>query len=723
MPSATDTLLPRTVAVVVFLALASITVWKGVLPALKDTRGDFANYFTAARLVAEHRPLATAYRDFAWFQKQIDRTGITGQLGGFIPHPPPNALIMLPLTSLDPLTAKRIWIVFNIALSILVVLLVAKITMLHWLTVGIILLSTGIGLINNFVFGQMYMLVLATIVGGVFLFQRGHPVLGGILLGLMIPVKYVGGFFLMYYVWKREWRFVLGAVASTIAMTAAIALLQGTEIFRVFLAEVLPRHLKGEIQEPFAIQFQSWNSMLRRLFVASPSLNPYPPMESPFLFSFVKQLIVWSFVASFIGIYRGTKFDSSSHQRLFEIGLIPLAVLLISPGSATYHFLLLSVSIVCFAKVLLDLGRPRHAMFLAFMFLLINLPHYLQARHVATGWLTPLGYPRLWLLVGLFLLVGAFFHRAARWRWKFTSAVTYAIPVLVLAGIMTALDVRSGAAREDDGAEWVPLHEAEFDPHLGLLVKSPDKGNSRIVFTYGKLLDENYAIFSIAHGRVEGQWTPDVSWNFYEPDLAANDRDLLLETIRNGRAEIWISRGRGEMPEFLLEGENPSWAAVGGRFVFLRDGRVGLASAYEPGSEPTWIDFPGSAYDVACSPVDKRIALCAQRAVNSFVLALVNPETGDHEILLQSEEPMERPAWSPDGSAVLFSWNRDGNRDIWGMMILSRALVRITRDPAIDTSPVWDWANRRVLFISDRGRGIEIGTMFSVRLPGEIVHQ
>jgi len=714
-----DNPLLRIGAWLIFTSFVAIVLWKGVLPSLQNARGDFANYYTAARLVAENKPLATAYRDFVWFQKQIDRYGITHQLGGFIPHPPPTALIMLPLTPFEPLPAKRLWIGFNVALAVLAVILTAKITTLHWLPTAIILLSTGIGLINNFLFGQMYLLVLMTIVGGIFLQQRGYPVVGGILLGILIPVKYVGGFFLLYYIWKKEWRLVFAATATSAAMIGMIFLLQGAEIFRVFITEVLPRHLQGEIQEPFAIQFQSWNSLLRRMFVASPSLNPQPPLESPLLFSLFKNLIAWLSLSVFAWIYRQTKFSSQTHQRLFEIGLIPLAVLLISPGSATYHFLLLSLSIVCFAKILLDLQQPIRAVIVSVFFLIINLPHYLQLRQFAVGWLTPIGYLRLWLLVLFFITVCCFFHRAANWRWQFKTVRAHFLLALGVAAMMMGMDWRRVAAKEHDEAQWVPLHEKEFDRHLGLLVKTPDLGRERLVFSYGEWLDEDYAIFSMTrNGQVEGQWTPDTSQKFYEPDIALDDQRVLMESIQNGRPEIWLSRGKGQTPEFLLEGEKPRWLADGTRFAFLRNGKIGLSDLN--GAEPAWLKSAEDCYDFNSSPINDKLIFCARSEPEKdyvLVLTAAVPENAEMKILLQSREMMERPVFSPTATTIVFSWNRNGNRDLWAIDIRTRKLQRLTRDPAIDTAPVWDKANHRLLFVSDRGRGLEVGSIFSILLP------
>jgi hypothetical protein len=715
----------RASGLLIFASFTAIILWKGVLPSLQNARGDFANYYTASRLVADGQPLERAYRDFVWFQKQIDRYGISHQLGGFIPHPPPTALVMLPLASLEPLAAKKLWIGLNLVLAIAIVFLTAQITALHWLPVAIIFLSTGFGLINNFLFGQMYLLLLATIVGGLYLQQlrspcgRGCALLAGIALGSMIPMKYVGAFFLIYFAWKKEWRLVIAAALTSLGVIAISWWLQGAEVWRVFISEVLPRHLQGEIQDPFAIQFQSWNSLLRRMFIFDPSRNPLPPLPSPALFVILKNLIPWLWLAGFAWIYRQTAFSERSHQRLFEIGLVPLAILLISPGSATYHFLLLSISVACFAKILLDLQRQRDAVILGALYLLINLPHYLKLIKFATGWLTPIGYARLWLLVFFFVVIGYFFHRAANWRWQTKTIRRHLLAAASIAAIMIAANFHRAAAKESDAAAWLPLHEKEFDRHLGLLVKTPDLGRERIVFCYGELLDEDYAIFSMTRdGKIEGQWTPDTPHKFYDPDLAADDQHVLMESIQNGRPEIWLSRGKNQAPEFLLEGENPNWHADGKRYAFMRDGKIGLASVEVNGaSEPVWLPNIEHGYDLAFSPIDNRLLFCEEKKSSQFILGVLEVATGERKILLESEEPYERPTWSSDASTIVFSWNREGNRDLWAMDFATRQLQRLTRDPASDTAPMWDEANRRIIFASDRGRGLECSTLFWIAAP------
>ena len=168
------------------ILFALIIVWYGVLPSFDNTRGDFANYYTASRLVKEGIPVQRAYRDFPWFQKQMDRYGIQNQVGGFIPHPPPTTLVFLPLVFFDPTTAKNLWTLINIGLVFLNIFLLSRVAKQDWLITAVLFLGTGYGLLNNFLFGQLYLLVLASILLGLYLSAKGRFALAGISLASLV---------------------------------------------------------------------------------------------------------------------------------------------------------------------------------------------------------------------------------------------------------------------------------------------------------------------------------------------------------------------------------------------------------------------------------------------------------------------------------------------------------------------------------------------------------
>ena len=686
------------------LVLATAALFRfGVWPAWNTAGGDFANYYTAARLTREGIPLYPAYRDFTWFQKQMDRYGIERQVGGFIPHPPTTALLLWPVAGLSPVTARNVWTLLNLALLALNVWLLSRVAGLSWRLTALLFLATGFGLVNQFLFGQQYLLLLTSLLVGLYLYQRGAPVAAGVAFGSLVAVKYVGALFLLYFAWTRAWRVVLAGAATVAAVLGLTVALTGWETLRVFVAEVLPRHLQGEIQNPFSVYFQSWNSLLRRLFVPEASLNPSPPLTAPALFFLLKNLIFWGGLGLTLTALAGARFSEPQSTLLFQVGLIPLGLLLLAPAGTTYYFVLLTLSVVTFVKLALAAGRVRAAAALGLWYAVLNLPHFVKLSHLAVGWSTPLAYSRLWLLTGFWGLVLFLFRE--NWqgtvRWKPSLAVGFLALVLGSAGY----EYTRSARKPHDPARWLWAESTE--PHVPgeTLKSSPSVGRRQVVFAALVPGEERYRVYA-ADG---GTWTPKSRQNFYRPALAPDDATLLVETVREGRLEIWLSPGRGQAPRFVTVGEAPTWHPDGRRFAFVRQGALfwfDLASR----SERRLGEVEG-AYDPAVSPTGDAVAYCVRRGEGA-ALQVLDLETGAVQTALESASYLERPCWFPDGRRLVFSWQRHGNRDLWSLDLATGATRRLTRHPAVDTAPVWDVARSRLLFATDRGRGLAYWTLY-----------
>ena len=69
------------------------------------------------------------------------------------------------------------------------------------------------------------------------------------------------------------------------------------------------------------------------------------------------------------------------------------------------------------------------------------------------------------------------------------------------------------------------------------------------------------------------------------------------------------------------------------------------------------------------------------------------------------------PAWSPDGSRIAWSSERDGNREIYVMDADGSNPTNLTGDPGYDSSPAWSPDGQRILFNSRRDGNLEIYVM------------
>jgi TolB protein len=84
-------------------------------------------------------------------------------------------------------------------------------------------------------------------------------------------------------------------------------------------------------------------------------------------------------------------------------------------------------------------------------------------------------------------------------------------------------------------------------------------------------------------------------------------------------------------------------------------------------------------------------------------------KTGERRRVSARAGVNQAPAWSPDGRKLALTLStRDGNLDIYTLDLTTQALARITDDPGIDTEPQWSKDGQSLYFTSDRAGGPQI---------------
>jgi len=328
----------RILSIAIFIALLIYFIRAGVVNGWQ-MHSDFPNYYVSARALLEGKDITKIY-DNTWFQQQIDSYGIH-QTGKFLPFPPPTAFVMLPLAPFDPLTAKRIWLIINLLLLIPLIRVISRSTGISLFQSSLLLLITGVALTNNFYLGQVYVPLLLSMFYGYDLTRHNKTFAAGVVWGIAASIKYITVILLIPYLIKRDKKILPGFIVGFLLLHLIAFPLMGAEVYRQYIS-IFFEHLNGKIegQTPFAYQFQSWDALLRRLFVVDPMNNPSPLINSIFLFQFIRasiEIIVILIAAKMV-------YDFRKHPHFIEISfaIIGISCFEILPESSSYTFLLLT---------------------------------------------------------------------------------------------------------------------------------------------------------------------------------------------------------------------------------------------------------------------------------------------------------------------------------------------------------------------------------------------
>jgi hypothetical protein len=409
----------RPLAAVLLAALAAHVLVRGIVPASTRVDTDFPSYFTAAQVVAEGQGADRLY-DIQWFQEQMRRHRIgTPAEGKFSPLPPPTALLLLPLTPLGPLNALRVLTAVSALCLIGSIAVLARILAWNVVDAALLVLLSGWAVVNGVRLGQPYILVSASCILGYYAYTRSRPWLAGTCLGLFTPLKYFPVIFLVYFAFLRHWRLVVGGALTIGAVVVVSIVVLGWKIHAQFLASVLGSHLTANLamQDPFAVAFQSFDSLYRRLFVFDAMANPQPWVAAPSLQAaavLVTKTVI--FLVALTTLLRLSR-SGRAHATAPSIGLLGIMALLLAPATATYHFVLLWLPLGLLVDSFLRARCSVCAYALVGCYALMGFfPYRFTAPFAGRGGWTVLAYPRLLLLLTMFAV-----SVYCLWNWTETA--------------------------------------------------------------------------------------------------------------------------------------------------------------------------------------------------------------------------------------------------------------------------------------------------------------
>lgn len=260
---------------------------------------------------------------------------INGYYGGFT-HPPNICLFYYPFTTINAFYAKLL----NNLISILLFVFSLKRLFKHyqielkWL--WIIPIVFYFPFRSNIYFGQFYFILFSLMAESLLALELKKYNLSAFLLAWAIFTKIFPVIFIIYLLLAHPFKVSFKVALFTLLFFLISLGIQGIEIWKIYIAEVMPRLNFGEIHASFSYYFQTFLLFFKMLFVYDELRNPLALYDNYYLFLFsvilIKSLIMIFTVASTI---------KNIKNNLYNFSLWLLCALLLLPNSNTYTMIFL----------------------------------------------------------------------------------------------------------------------------------------------------------------------------------------------------------------------------------------------------------------------------------------------------------------------------------------------------------------------------------------------
>lgn len=676
----------------VLLLLLGLLVGRALVPAWRTLNTDFPNYYLAALLRSRHTPIDRAY-EWIWFQRQKDHNQIPQPLVGFAPHPPLCAAPMLLLASLPALLAKRVWIVLNLLFLIVALCILHRLTQLCWRR---ILILTGLCILplrTNFMLGQYYIVILVLICLAYFAIFHGHRFTAGALLATAAWFKVFPAVFILLFLRKRDWRAVAGLIVGSLGLGSVSVVIFGVDVHRVWLFEVLPRALRGDMLGPYDVHWSSFGALWHRLFLFEPGLNPAPILSSVRVYALVQAFTSTALLFAFLF---STGEGTSERTTAWEWATFIPLLLLLSSMASSYHYVLLIFTLIVGIDVIIRAGRWHTAAFLLLLYAIACAPF--------PGSWVPLA--RLLATLGLYIVLLSSTPAVAQGRAR---KALWAVACLVFV-LVVGLSLSSLKRRDQDFSRRFPQIKngyGSFNPvatSRGVVsIEMLGAGYRAVTTSDGSVipLSATGDILSIAASAQ--------SSNIYFELVDRSSHIVRLASEQNLRSDA--------SPEYVTEGQQPSLSYDGRWLAFIREdrGQTAIWRSHD-GGDPERVEARLNLPAILeMSVTTEGDIIAASGSAASPRLVLLHTATGDETSLDEIAGAVRYPAVSPNSKLLAFSRRESNSWHLFVRDFSTGIERRLTDGDCNATSPAWV-DQRTVVYATDCGRGYGLNAVARIVL-------
>ncbi len=373
--------------------------------------------YTAARVLAVHDNIyaLNVLRKMADYIGGVRYgTAFSNLLLGYT-HPPSDTFFDLRWTVLTWPQVKMVYGVITPLLYLAALILIwftlkpMTTRVLHWVFPALLFAlflptrsSLGLGQSDITIFFLMVVLFWA--------YSRDHELIAGIALALAILTKLAPAVFMLYWLWKREWRiFIYTAVAGIVVVLITLPFV-GLDLWIQFVTQIFPALSTGTAYA----DNQTLPGLINRLMLDprfAQGLQSAPSVPIVRAVNTTLELVV---VGITLWFTRGRLESRRSLRFALEFSAWLIVLLVISPIAWDHYFtwLVLPITVLLAALLNSNLSITRAAVLLGVLAVAlwaINTPVQ-----------TFLSYPESWqkspLLYGSLLLLGLLYERLESWR-------------------------------------------------------------------------------------------------------------------------------------------------------------------------------------------------------------------------------------------------------------------------------------------------------------------
>jgi hypothetical protein len=322
------------------------------------------------------------------------------------PHPPTIGLLGLPLGLLSYEKAAIIWLIFELACLMTVMVLVFQkykvpikaknLTIVSVATIG------WIPVVEDLWLGQLSICLLLLLTGAWFALRDGKTLLGGGLLGGVITLKLMAWPIVIFLALRCKWNGVIAAASVVIMANLLVMAVIGFDSVKDYYFRVGPQ--VASIYRVHDVNYSVW-TLGERLFGGfGVNFHASPLWPSPILAWLLTFLLPAVILQSGLWLaLRARNFDTA-------FGLLVGVSVLVSPIAWTHYLTLVSIPLLVMARQLLVIGSPRRVVVKVFsLFLLLSVAGgaYSYATTLLASHTFQDGGPVVSFMAGLITLVPA----------------------------------------------------------------------------------------------------------------------------------------------------------------------------------------------------------------------------------------------------------------------------------------------------------------------------